>query len=118
LFAFENLSACGWYADSVGGEGWSFYEVALGDPVIRAPWHLTSVAVRLGQGHPAIVEPAKTYWAGAAGWRYREYLSDEMTIVKDVTGTVPTGLLESAIFVAPAQIQLGMDMDQAKTFWP
>ena len=53
------------------------------DP-ISAPMCLTDLLLKEGQESDQIGTIANEYWNSTFGWKYREYLSAEMEIVKDL----------------------------------
>lgn len=117
LYAFDGIAACIAYADSVGGGGWNYYEVSLGQPVAKAPWCLTTAAARLGRGHAELQAVAAEYWSPSHPWEFWEYLSDEMIVLADVSGSVPQNAMTRLLQSMSARTALEKDARLAKRLW-
>jgi hypothetical protein len=122
LFAFDDLGACMAYAGAQGGLAWHYYKVGLGPPVVKAPFTLSSVAIRLTQSDPRLLAVATDYWTPnpAHAWEFWEYLTDFMTVIAEVTDQIPVGPLARPTFrpAVLAAAKLGRDKDRAQRLWP
>lgn len=117
-FAFDSIDACLAYAAANKWSDAKYYEVEMGSDVVAAPWHLSTAAIRLRADKSKVLEVAIEYWQPTMSWVAWEYISTSMTVIADVTNTVPTDITEVMAHRAAINIQIGDDAATAKSRWP
>ncbi len=108
-FASDSSAICVAFLNAEEVSNIKLYEVSMRDPVAAGPmWLVGELIYHKGNPPNAI---AKEYWNPTRAWKILEYLSTEMTILRQVD-------LPDTTMIAGAKFQYGADRDESLGLFP